>query len=208
MEIIDPHNLLPDTEMLLDIVQNHPLGSDLAVQVDTVEVFLSERCQIAYECVETEIASRGVRLGLGRSSKYKSNFRYILYHEFGHVVDRSDTLFGYSEEFKESLSESEKMAVMELWNVAIDARLNCVGLFELGTKTSCYTRKHGSLQNTVQGKLKGHAVMIENQGVSYDMAMQLLEGWWSNPAHVWSYADMISWVKKNGCQHATSPDQH
>ena len=161
MQIIDPHMLLPDKDVLQDVIHGHPLRSNLADYVDTVEIFLSERCEIPQECIESE-ADHKVRLGLGRLSKNKPNFRYILYHEFTHVGDRSRPEFKYSEELKASLSDSERMAVMELWNLSIDARLNVVGLFDLGKPEVCYSKKHGWLPGTDQGKLQGHAVVLEN----------------------------------------------
>ena len=207
MQIIDPNMLLPDKQVLQDVVQKHPLHSNLAGHVETVEVFLSERFEIPHECIETEAADHKVRLGLGRSSINKTNFRYILYHEFGHVADRLRPEFKYSEQLKASLSDSEKMAVMELWNLSIDARLNMVGLFDLGILRDCYSKKHGWLPSTVQGKLQGHAVMLENQGIPYDTAMKLAEDCWSNPPHTWTYEQMIAWVKKNTGEPSGAPDR-
>jgi len=198
MQIIDPNMLLPDKQVLQDVVQKHPLHSNLAGHVETVEIFLSERFGVPSERIETEAADHKVRLGLGRSYINKPNFfRYILYHEFGHVADRSRPEFKYSEQLKASLSDSEKMAVMELWNLSIDARLNMHGLFDLDTPRSTVSGKHGLLPSTVQGKLQGHAVMLENQGIPYDTAMKLAEDWWSNPPLAWTYEQMIAWVKKN-----------
>jgi len=107
MQIIDQNMLLPDNQVLQEVVQKHPLHPNLAGHVETVEVFLSECCEIPQECIEVE-ADYKVRLGLGRFSKNKSNFRYILYHEFGHVADRSRPEFKYSEQLKASLSDSER----------------------------------------------------------------------------------------------------
>jgi len=149
MQIIDANMLLPDKQVLQLVVQKHPLHTNLAGHVETVEVFLSERCEIPQECIEVEATGHKVRLGLGRSSKNKPNLRYILYHEFGHVADRSRLEFNYSEQLKSSLSDSEKMAVMELWNLSIDTRLNMVGFFDLGTPRACFSKKHGYLPSTM-----------------------------------------------------------
>jgi len=206
MQIIDPHMLLPDNQVLQDIVDRHPLHPDLAGWVDTVEVFLSERGEIPQECIETEVAHK-VRLGLGRLSKSKPNFRYILYHEFAHVADRSRLEFKYSEELKASLSSSERMAVMELWNLSIDARLNKAEVFELGKPQPCYSKKHGWLPGTIYGKLQGHAATLENHGISYEKAMEHAENWWISPPDTWSYEQMVSWVKKNSGEQGVPTDR-
>lgn len=197
MRIIDPNGLLPNERILRDVICNHPMDSNLANHLDTVEVFLSERCEIAHERIEPDIENRKVSLGLGRFSKNKANFRYILYHEFCHVADRLNPSFKYSEQLRASLSSSEQMAVMELWNLFIDARLNRHELFELGDQKPCSPKRHGLLLNGIQGKLQRHAVMLENQGVPYSEAMKLAGDCWNNPPEVWTYEEMVTWVRKN-----------
>jgi len=81
-----------------------------------------------------------------------------------------------------------------------------IGLFDLGTPQACYSKKHGWLPDTVQGKLQEHAVVLENQGVPYDKAMRLVEDWWNNPPDAWTYEQMIAWAK-NTAEPGGAPDR-
>lgn len=207
MRIIDPNRLLPNEEVLRDVISSHPLDHNLASHLDTVEVFLSERCEIPREMILPDLENRKARLGLGRLSQTSEDFRYILYHEFSHVADRANPEFKYSEERRESLSESERTAVMELWNLFIDARLNRAELFHLGDQPGGLTRKHGFIPNTLEGKLLRHAVMLENQGVSYESALKLTTACWNDPSDVWTYEEMIEWVRRNTGEDTASLDR-
>ena len=197
MIILDPNELLPKVAILHDVIDNHPLNSNLATYLDIVEVFLSEQCEIADERIEIDLENKMARLGLGRASKNKTYFKYILYHEFGHVADRANSDFEYSEQRRKSLSESEQIAVMELWNLYIDARLNHAGFFDIRAQPVCHSMKHGQLPNTIQGKLQSHAVMLENQGIPYERALRLVSDCWKNTPHIWTYEEMIAWVREN-----------
>jgi hypothetical protein len=63
-----------------------------------------------------------------------TNYRYILFHEFGHICDRLDPLFGYNLELRKELSREvnsdRKIFITDLWNVYIDGRLFKDDLFE------------------------------------------------------------------------------
>jgi hypothetical protein len=144
-----------------------------------------------------DLENRRGRLGLGRLSRESSDLTYILYHEFSHVADRINPRFKYSEERKAALSEHEQMAVMELWNFFIDARLNRAGVFQLIEQPACPTRKQGLIPNTIQGRLQLHAVLLETLGVRYELGLSLVTDFWNDPTEVWSYEEMIEWVKGN-----------
>lgn len=207
MIILDPNELLPNVAILHDVIDNHPLNSNLATHLNIVEVFLSEHCDESPDVkIETNLENRMARLGLGRSSQNKTYFKYILYHEFGHVADRANPDFEYSERRRTSLSESEQIAVDELWNLFIDARLNHAGVFDLGALQECYSLKHGRLPNTIQGKLQSHAVMLENQGIPYKRALKLASGCWKSPPGMWTYEEMVAWVKENTGEQNTPAD--
>lgn len=124
MKVIDPHRLVPDAVILVQVVETHPLRPRLSDIISTVEVYLSERHGIPAEQIETDLPNKRVRLGLGATSHEKSNFQYILYHEFSHTADRANPEFGYSDDRVLALTDSEQIAVMELWNLFIDSRLN------------------------------------------------------------------------------------
>jgi hypothetical protein len=75
------------------------------------------------ESISFDPTNSYVTLNVGRDTPAKSNYKYILYHEFSHAADRLSSSFGYSEKKKATLTEDQQICVMELWNVYIDARL-------------------------------------------------------------------------------------
>jgi len=205
MMILDPEELLNGVDLVQEVLQNHPFSPPLTNVLDTVEVVVSEQCGVPTEQIETSLSERKVVLGLGHSSRNKSTFRYILFHEFGHVADRANPAFGYSEELKQSLSTPERITVMELWNVFIDSRLNVAGVFELADEPACYSMKHGWLPTGIEGKLLGHAVMMENQGIPYGQALKVVrECWDGRPPNMWSYQDMVKWVRHHRCEQSAA----
>lgn len=201
MKVLDPEGLLGGLDLVQEVLERHPFAPPLATVIDTVEVVVSEAYGIAAEQIRTDLAGRNATLGLGRSSSGTQAFRYVLFHEFGHVADRARPDFGYSDALDRSLSSRERVAVMELWNVFIDARLNAAGVFELGYQPPCCSRRHGRLPSGIEGKLQGHAVMMESQGVSYDQALEVVLRFWDRPESLWSFADMVLWVR----DHAPEP---
>lgn len=206
MKIIDPKHLLPSIECLQKVIDDHPFSPNLGTCIDTIKVVLSETCNLPKEIIETDLTKRRVTLGLGRSSKDKPDIKYILYHELGHVADRANPHFKYSEDTKRNLLQSEKSALMELWNLFIDARLHAVGLLELTAQQICYSKKHGRLPTGVEGKLEGHAVMLENQGIPFEHAMRVVNERWDTPTAMWTYGEMIKWVKEHSDNQPSTAD--
>jgi hypothetical protein len=96
MRILDNEQLIPDHAVLDRIVRNHPFSKNLAKQLDTIVIELSEQAEIAKEKIEYDDSFTNVRLGVGRDTAKKGNYEYILYHEFGHAADRLNPEFGYS----------------------------------------------------------------------------------------------------------------
>lgn len=86
---------------------------------------------------------------------------------------------------------------MELWNVYIDARLERETLFDLGLVRPCVTRTHGVLPADMTGKLMGHAVTLESQGIQYEAAVDIVQKCWYRPSPSWTHDSMIGWVVKN-----------
>jgi hypothetical protein len=207
VRIIDPDRLLPNEQFLREVISSHPLNSKLADHLDTVEVFLSEQYGMANEQIETYLEDRKARLGLGRSSKNKINFRCILYHEFTHFADRVDPAFSYSEDLKTSFGDPEQVALMDLWNVFIDSRLNKAGVFVLEERPPSFSQIHGWIPNTVEGKLQDHAVRLENVGVPYEKAMETMTDCWRNPPDNWSYEGMSDWLRCNIREQRLTPDE-
>jgi hypothetical protein len=94
VKILDTEKLLPNPDLLQEVIDSHPFAPPLATVIDTVQVVVSERCGIPSEEINTDLPNRKAVLGLGRSSKDKSTFKFILFHELAHVAVRTQSLLG------------------------------------------------------------------------------------------------------------------
>jgi hypothetical protein len=127
-----------------------------------------------------------------------NHYEYILYHEFGHIADRLNPKFRYSDESRLALSKTEQVMFMELWNLYIDARLNHFGHFKL-TKIAMggYCRIDGKLQRapfSIEGKLLRHISCLRSGNI--DNADQIVRSIWENPLLPRSYDDLINLIRK------------
>ena len=128
MEITDERELLSEDVPLEEIIKNHPFGNyeDQIRQIKVVASSNGPRIDITDQGV--------VYLYLSNSVKKRSNYHYILFHEFGHICDRLDSLFGYNLKLRNELNREgnsdRKIFITDLWNVYIDGRLSKTDLFE------------------------------------------------------------------------------
>jgi hypothetical protein len=124
--IIDPADLIPDRSEFEKIVSNHPFLKGLDRKISNVELEKAERPSVMVEGME-------VILFLPKYQVVNDTVIYVLHHEFGHVADRFNEAFQYSETERSSLSAKKYWLenFLELWNVFIDSRLHAVGLFRL-----------------------------------------------------------------------------
>jgi len=195
MKIIDSNNLIP-AGVLKQLIKNHPFSTNLYQQIHGITVSEDDsgiprpRVNFNHETCE-------VILYLDPLFDQRSNYKYILYHELGHVADRLNPNFAYSEELKSSLSDHERYALMEVWNLYIDARLHHYGLFQLGRNDkNIYCRINGKLQiapYSIEGKLLRHISSLRS--VKIDNVDSIVKGIWENPMVFKSYRELISLIK-------------
>lgn len=200
MEIIDSHSLIPDHEVLKDVVETHPLCSCLYRKILSVTIELAERCGIPNESISFDPTNSCVTLNVGRDTPAKSNYKYILYHEFSHAADRLNSSFGYSEKKKATLTGDQQTCAMELWNVYIDARLNQNNLYQIGHQSDALATINGRLQRPpkgLQGELMLHIATLERCGFEHDKAEDIVSRIWNYPQSKMSYDDMIRIVVMN-----------
>lgn len=198
MKIFDPEGLIPNHEHLIGIFASHPFDDSLVTKISQIIVRLSERIGIAQENIETDENKGEVFLGVGKSTHLKKDYNSILYHEFGHVADRMDAKFQYSEDLKSELSESEQICVMELWNVYINSRLHTVGLYT-SSGSKCRGTLNGVRQTfpgTIEGDLMVHMATLEREGFSYKCAKEIIEAIWKYPNKPLTYPTMIKKIKR------------
>jgi hypothetical protein len=140
-----------------------------------------------------------VRLGVGRSTHIKRDYISILYHEFGHVADRMNVDFQYSERMKSELVQAKQICLMEIWNIFINSRLNAENLYTT-SGIECRGTLNGKREifpGTVDGDLKVHMATLEREGFPYKFAKELVEEIWNNPKMPLTYPLMIE--KTNNC---------
>ena len=196
MRIDDPEHLIPDLDELCRVVSSHPLDAVLASRIRTVFIRRSERCGIPQENID--INDENVTLGVGEATQHKSNYQFILYHEFSHIADRLRPEFRYSDDAKRKLTDSERICLMELWNLHINSRLNRVGLYD-PSRSTCIGTLNGVVQKfpaDVGGELMAHMAILEREGFAYEEAKGLVEDLWQRPEIPLTYVDIIEKVKK------------
>lgn len=195
IEIIDDQAVVTDKGIIEEVIKGHPISNELYTHVRTIIIEKADK-----ESIEYDFGSKKVVLNLSQNSHKKENYKYILFHEFTHVADKTRSEFNYSEESKNLLSDLEKTLVMELWNVYIDSRLNYYGLFMLDPNdANVYGTINGKLQKfpfTIEGKLLGHIAFLTSRGVRD--AKFIVEDIWNNPLQRISYNDLIQRVKEAG----------
>ena len=197
MKIVDSDNLIPDHSILDRVVKTHPFSSNLCLKIAALTV-ANDDSEIGEPRISFNNETLEAILYVAPNLYQLKNFGYILYHEFGHVADRLNPRFGYSEPKRAALSESENIMFMELWNVYIDARLNHYGHFRL-TKIAMggFCRIDGKLQRapfSIEGKLLRHISCLESGNI--DNADQIVRNIWENPLIFRSYDDLIYVIRK------------
>ena len=175
--------------MIHRIVRTHPFGQGLEDKIDTVTIERSANGP----SIQFDKESCAATLFLGEDFHALANCEYILYHEFSHVVDRTNHSFGYSDEKRDCLNDYQQLCVMELWNEYIDARLNRHHLFQLGwNDEGIYCRINGKLKEapfTIEGKLLRHISFLRSRGMKD--AEKVVRSLWQESEAPRSYDDLI-----------------
>ena len=195
MKIIDPDNLIPDHGVIDRVVNTHPFSSNICQKIQALTV-ANDDSEIVNPRISFNHETLGAILYVVPQLYQFSNYEYILYHELGHVADRLNPKFGYSDVIKSSLSDMEQYGLMEVWNLYIDARLHYHNLFRLDEQEKpTYSMINGKLRKlpcTIQGKLMAHVSFIKSRGITE--AERIVKEIWENPEKSISYQDMISIV--------------
>ncbi|MCX6813479.1 MAG: hypothetical protein NTV77_03335 [Candidatus Azambacteria bacterium] len=193
MKIIDENNLIPDKKVLTKIIKKHPLRKNPDNHIHNLIIKLSEQC-----CIELD-KNKDVTLFLTENVSLKSIYEYVLFHEFSHIFDKLNPEFKYADIKRDALSDTEKEAVMEIWNVYIDSRLNRFGLFKIEDENQerqfIIGKEYQKLIINIETKLKFHIHFLQNRNVKN--AKDIIDNIWENPVQFLSYDDIINITKAN-----------
>lgn len=197
MILHDAEELIPNHDILRQVIAKHPLDQMLMTHIRSITVYRSERYGIAQEQINID-SNNDVTLGVGQATSQRRNYIFILYHEFSHIADRLRPAFQYSAQLKETLSSSERICLMEIWNEYINSRLNAFNLYE-PAGTNCCGTLNGRLLTfppNTEGELMAHMSTLEREGFLHAEAKKLVEMVWKSPEMQITYPDMIRTVKE------------
>jgi hypothetical protein len=190
MDIIDPHELIPNKSVINEVIMSHPCCHVMMPAITNIHV----------EKAETEsiiVQGATITLFLQECSSRRDNFRYVLFHELYHVADRLNPEFEFDDNVKQTLATIEGQNLMELWNLFIDARLHKLGLFELDENDrGLYGTVNGKLQEipfTIEGKQLRHISFLASRGVPE--AENLVRRIWTNPPTKFTYRTLANLAK-------------
>lgn len=198
MKINDPDRIVPDYEALRVVVENHPLSASLVdsvleLNIEEITYKLSSPARIDYQ-PEAKL----VILQMTREVPCLPEYRYILLHEFTHIIDRINPSFHFSTTKKDELAAMEQVKLEEIWNVYIDSRLHALGLFQLGEmdrNINCVENGHLKLiPFTIEGKMLRHISFLRSRGLSN--AASLVKDIWNNPQTFRNFDDLIDMARQ------------
>jgi hypothetical protein len=121
MDITDFKNLVPDKNVLENIVKEHPLSHNLWTSIKKLIIDLSTEPS---EYISFDTMTMNAILYLFKDTPSKPEYEFILYHEFSHIADKLNVNFNYSDAKWTGLKPREQGAVRTLWDVYINSRLN------------------------------------------------------------------------------------
>jgi len=191
MRIIDKDNILPDSSVLEEVIVSHPFYDNLSAQLETVTIRRPSPSEGTHILTE----GKAITLAIYPVDSIDDQYRYILYHEFGHVADRFNPAFKYSDAVRKSLSDRLKIIFVELWNLYIDARLNHLQI---------YRHSPGKFQRRVNNKVELVERTHENQLVErIDFLCKrgfsngaLVHEIWDHPDNKYSFNDLVNIAKQ------------
>lgn len=192
VKIIDRDNILRDQCALIKVIQGHPFSATLCRDIHSITI----KEPIEGQGISVSLNDGDVTLFIYRDTQDEDNFHHILYHEFGHVADRFNPSFKYSEEQRDALSCHERENLIELWNLYIDARLNRAGLLRLPTHGQFAVRVEGErrlVPPSIGAKLWMHANFLSSR--NFQNASDVVDRIWKNPGQFLSFQDMLDLVK-------------
>lgn len=191
MKIIDDENLIPDKQIVEKIVRGHPFSANLYDTINNLVIRASTSVNIKLE------PNNDVTLEIQRTTPSEENYEYILYHEFGHVADRLNPKFKYSNETMNSLTNDEKRKVKAVWSAWIDARLHDKNLLQLGNNDKniwdIINGKFQEIPYIIEGKHMQSVYLLKNVKNAEDIVEEI----WKYPNRLLSFEEMIDIIKLN-----------
>ncbi len=194
MKITDKDQLIPDHAVLLKVVQEHPFHDSLDESIDSITVRRPEQA----ECIQICLDGHDVTLVVYPANAVNDHYLYLLYHEFGHVADRLNPAFNYSEEQRQALKEHKRENFVELWNLYIDARLNDAGLFRLSINSKVFKRIKGKpviVERTMETELWERANFLSSRG--FRDADEVVSYIWQHPRQLYSFNDLVNLIRQH-----------
>jgi len=191
MKIIDDENLIPNKQIVQEIVKGHPFAANLYDSINDLVIRPSTSVNIKLE------SNNDVTLEIQRTTPSEENYEYILYHEFGHVADQLNPKFKYSNEIMDSLTNDEKRKVKAIWNAWIDARLYDKNLLQLGDNDKkiwdIINGKFQEIPYTIEGKRMQSLCLLKNVRNAKD----IIEKIWNYPNRFLSFERIIDIIRLN-----------
>lgn len=178
MNIYDPDGIFPDHEILVSVLHSHPFLPGLDRKIST----LTLRKPLDGEGPQVNVDENNVILTICTPDVIDDRIRYILFHEFGHIADRFDPSFEYSEQKRNDLPDTKHSNFMEIWNLYIDARLKYRGLYRLIGHHQSAMSLNGKLQlvdTSVETKLYDFENFLSKRG--FRDAFTVVKNIWENP---------------------------
>ncbi len=188
MHIHDIRNLV-NKELLWVALKHHPLHRDLASELRSLTIEEKSGPNAGVEMDENRRATLYIHPILRPGNRDQ----FILYHELGHLADRTNPRFGYRHRDRMRLSAYQERNFLELWNVYIDARLNQHGLFCLPQSgQSAFVidgRRYVLPKNEVNTYLLEAIANLTQRGMSRPGS--LVTTIWNNPHRSLSFDDLL-----------------
>lgn len=179
-------DLLAETGPLEEVAARHPFGA-YARPIRCVELLRDEDGPR----IDLDSADK-VILHLSGWEGTSPKFRYILYHEFGHVYDRMDPTFQHTLEARRYLNDDRNklIFVTDLWNTYIDGRLDGLGLFQFSQppeKILCFALGKTITIDSVESYIEELACRHYGMGPPLERSRELLKRVWNSPHGTLTY---------------------
>lgn len=194
MNIYDPDGIFSDHEILVSVLRSHPFLPGLDRKIST----LTLRRPLDGQGPQVNVAEKNVILTIYSPDVIDDRMEYILFHEFGHIADRFNPSFEYSETERNALPNSKFSNFIEIWNLYIDARLNFSGLYRLVGPPQSAVRLNGKLQlveTSVETKLYDFENFLSKRG--FRDAITVVKNLWENPLQSLSFPAILKLLNEH-----------
>ena len=191
IEVIADKGLMPKMVTLNKVVGEHPFYPNMYLHIRKIMIIDNTKIKIycCFDCQTVEFhLCRNKTFRNLHLETYCHKYNSMLWHEFGHVADKVNPKFEYSDKKRDELYEAGAIYdfVETLWNVYIDTRLHEKRLLKIN---KCNIPK----------KLGEHLNDLINKGFKDDTeGRRLIDKIWDNPTQQLTYEDLISYANVEG----------